>query len=154
MGFSKEYVAQCSSLKIIQYNRFVQTPLMWACMFTHKDVAEFLLTNVPECIHSYDCYGRTALIYALCCGNTEIASLLLNAYEIQNTDISLHDKRSNSINKFDREGNNALCYAAARGDMPLVTQFLRAGAYPTAKAIKLAAEHGHKELVVNFSFNE
>ncbi len=147
-AYVKGYLAQCSSSKTLVYNKFGQTPLIWACIFNHKSIVQLLLNQLPECLHAVDSYGRTALVYAIQCGNTEIVSFLLDAYEKENSKKAYEDKRVSSINYFDKEGNNALCYAAAQGNMNLVTQLLKAGAYPTAQAIKLAAIHGHKELVL------
>ncbi len=147
-AYAKGYLAQCSSLQTIVQNKYGQTVLMWACIFNHKSIVQLLLNQLPVCLHAVDSYGRTALVYAIQCGNTEIVSLLLDAYERENSKKAYEDKRVSSINKFDREGNNALCYAVIKGDLSFIVRLLSAGACPTAQAIKLAAEHGHKELAL------
>ena len=61
-------------------NKLQQTMLMWACIFGHREVVEKLVTSgLPrKFINAQDCYGRTALMYALLYGNVDCALLLID----------------------------------------------------------------------------
>ncbi len=105
-------------------SQYKQTLLMWACIFGHKDIVEKLVTlGLPrKYINEKDCYGKTALMYALLYGNVDCA-LTLICHERVDVDgqkiVTNHCGKG--INVADTFGRTALFYAVygARMDHPL-----------------------------------
>lgn len=137
---------RCTTLQKDQLkDSFCQTPLMWACIFGHKEVVAKILEQNPSFsfVGAQDTYGRTALMYALIHKYEEIAYMLINLYE--NIDGSFP-----GINVYDKEGNTALCYAVQTHNIKLIQALLAKGAFPVAKAIKCAVEQKDDQLAVKF----
>ncbi len=115
-----------------------QTALMWACIFDHTNIVETLVSakELPSgYIHARDCRGRTALMYALIYRNSACAYTLI-------------PHCAKEIDAQDREGNTALSLAAQYGNKELINLLLAAGARPSVRAIKRAAELGHTQIAV------
>ena len=75
--FKKLAIPECST---VSSPRLQQTMLMWACIFGHQKIVEMLVTaGLPqEYINAQDCFGRTALMYALLYGNVNCALTLMH----------------------------------------------------------------------------
>ncbi len=147
-----------------------QTLLMWACMFGHKEVVKNLLAaGLPATvINTRDIFGRTALMYALFYGHKDCALALLDYYAKEAELIQASYKEDNDarnkafmtlgINLTDNKGETALFYAVLQGDLALVNKLLVMGARlstdkrKVALALKIAAEHGWKELLIRLLF--
>jgi ankyrin repeat protein len=142
---------------------YKQTVLMWAAMFGHNDaVKKILSTLVPikkkqplplvadkavranntlldravRYINAQDVRGRTALMYAIVYGYSDIAQTLIPYC-------------GSSINIKDENGYSALDYAARRGSIQLIKMLLSKGARITTPAIKEAAEENNDQLAVS-----
>lgn len=119
------------------------TLLMWASLFGHTEIVRsMLLCTMPKWyINAQDTLGRTALMYALIFGDTETA-------------LSLIPFCGSGVNLMDKKGKTALYYAICDGELEVINKLLAAGARLSpdkraiARAMKIAAENGDKEIVL------
>ena len=144
------------------------TVLMLAAMFGDKQgVEKILAQDVPLWyLNAQDKYERTALMYAILYKHTDIALLLIQAYEkeIEKVRVVLEsqklepleraqydkalEKAKRALNITDKDHAHALTYALKKGDSTLVTRLVKAGARPTVQSIKQAILYGHNQLAV------
>jgi len=132
----------------ISLNSDYETPLMLACAAGHVDVGALLIQAFPRCIAWVDCRGMDALMLASRNGTLPLLPLLLNASPPAST--TAHDK----------DGNTALHYASASGELKALRLLLQYGASPLAQnayswnpiaySATTLAETYFKQLVVEF----
>ena len=143
-----------------------QTPLMWACMFGHKEVIEELFkAKLPLWyLNAQDVYGRTALMYAIIFGNEDIAKLLIQAYEkraeqlykalqreanpVKHVQLQQElEKAKRAINICDKQGKSALAYGVEKSKL-LVSRLLQAGARPGLPLMNTLLQKEHSDMLV------
>lgn len=106
--------------------------LFWAARGGPAELAKAIMADHDEAFEERD--GQTPAMAAAALGNIEMAQVLMGG-------------KSQNVQAKDGNGNEALHFAARRGEPALIELFLAAGAKPCGESLRLAVSSGSVDSV-------